>query len=119
MLKEVRIPKTLITSIALMRNFYFASRKVITLGCKLIVAFMLLLSKSRAFARTAFPARLTPNLPLQISPRAAVRNKPPAAVPGTAVDYRPDAQAEPGKAGFTCTCYVFDELGKHRYALPP
>ena len=67
-----------------MRKFYFTSRDVLSFGCRLIVAFLLLLSQNQAFAQTATPSKLSPNLPRQISLPAAVGNQPPAAVPGEA-----------------------------------
>jgi hypothetical protein len=66
-----------------MRNFYFASRDVLSFACKLIIA-LLVLFQSRAFGQAAFPPKLSPNLPRQISPPASVGNKPPAGVPGAA-----------------------------------
>ena len=67
-----------------MRKFYFTSRDVLSFGCRLIVAFLLLLSQNLAFAQTVTPSKLSPNLPRQISLPAAVGNQPPAAVPGEA-----------------------------------
>ena len=67
-----------------MKNCSFAFRGSIFIGCRLVVAIVLLLCQNQAFAQTATPSKLSPNLPRQISPPAAVGNQPPAAVPGEA-----------------------------------
>ncbi|MGV3642367.1 MAG: DUF6443 domain-containing protein [Adhaeribacter sp.] len=66
-----------------MSDFYFHPRTRFSFGLKLIVA-LLLLSQSQAWSQAITPPKLTPNLPQQISPPAAVGNKPPSAVSGAA-----------------------------------
>jgi hypothetical protein len=66
-----------------MGKFYFTSRDALSLGFKLIVAF-LLLSQHLAWAQAIIPPKLSPNLPRQAPGNGDVGNKPPAAVPGTA-----------------------------------
>jgi hypothetical protein len=66
-----------------MGKFYFTSRVVLSLGFKLIVAF-LLLSQNLAWAQAIIPSKLSPNLPRQAPGNGDVGNKPPAAVSGTA-----------------------------------
>jgi hypothetical protein len=66
-----------------MENFYFASRVVLSFACKLIAA-ILLLAQYPAWAQTANPLKLSPNLPRQISPPAAVGNQPPLTGTGAA-----------------------------------
>jgi hypothetical protein len=48
-----------------MGNLYFASRDVISFGCTLMAALMLLLTQSLAWAQTSTPPKLSPNLPRQ------------------------------------------------------
>src|SRR5215217_5642557 len=67
-----------------MRNIYFASKGIISFGCKLIIAFLLLLSQNYVWAQTGLPPKLTPNLPRQTTNTNEVGNKPPAVVPGEA-----------------------------------
>jgi hypothetical protein len=66
-----------------MSDFYFIPRTPFSFSLKLIVA-LLLLSQSQAWAQTATPSRLTPNLPRQAINTNVVGNKPPASVPGAA-----------------------------------
>jgi RHS repeat-associated protein len=66
-----------------MRKFYFTSGVALSWGVKLIVA-IVLLSQNLAWSQVITPPKLSPNLPLQISPPAVVGNNPPAAVPGEA-----------------------------------
>jgi len=65
-----------------MRDFYFTSSVTLSLGFKVIVAFVLL-SQNWAWAQTVNLPKLPPNLPRQISAPAAVGNNPPEAVPGS------------------------------------
>ncbi|MGV3505438.1 MAG: DUF6443 domain-containing protein, partial [Adhaeribacter sp.] len=66
-----------------MSDFYILPRTPFSFSLKLIVA-LLLLSESQAWSQAITSPKLTPNLPQQISPPAAVGNKPPAAVSGAA-----------------------------------